>query len=513
MNYPGLILIVVIMFMAITNTDSRSLPNNLGRCSPKTKDDRQNCKCILQGHSQKNGTTDTIVCCHIQNEQDIQLNCSDLTDAESISGVVKSLVIESSNLKTFSLTYGLTRRMNISIHSLESLVIVNTNISTIDICDSQVAKHQKEGSDVISCEELSSLKSLDLRGNRLTSLSEFRIPALKELYLSGNRWVCFKEALRGKRNTLAAFFSDSEKWQPHESAMTGWLVQRYEKILKDADTTFCDKVNTLENVRHNNKTESNVPLLELLKFNKTMYENCPEKCRCRIDNMNVPLWVEVSCSEANMSALPEILPPNTLKLNVSHNQIQTLAPVRTNRHYQHLRELTANDNALTSMSDLTGSHFLKNNPLVLNLQYNKITVFDLGVLRPIISNHETNPGGNDPASLTFLFAENPWSCDCEFVKEIQEFLYHRIPFLRDAESLYCGGEPDEDNTIIRLKYDNFCHTDVYIDATMIIVIFEVVLLILIICKLIYDVRHYNRTGELPWLARHISPYGSGGLQQ
>ena len=30
-------------------------------------------------------------------------------DAESISGVVKSLVIESSNLKTFSLTYGLTR--------------------------------------------------------------------------------------------------------------------------------------------------------------------------------------------------------------------------------------------------------------------------------------------------------------------------------------------------------------------------------------------------------------------
>ena len=61
----------------------------------------------------------------------------------------------------------------------------------------------------------------------------------------------------------------------------------------------------------------------LLLF-QTMYENCPEKCRCRIDNMNVPLWVEVSCSEANMSALPEILPPNTLKLNVSHNQVSGL---------------------------------------------------------------------------------------------------------------------------------------------------------------------------------------------
>ena len=58
-----------------------------------------------------------------------------------------------------------------------------------------------------------------------------------------------------------------------------------------------------------------------------------------------------------------------------------------------------------------------------------------------------------------------------------------------------------------LKYEKFCQSDVDIDATMIIVICEVALLIMIICKLIYDVRHYNRTGELPWLARHISPYG------
>ena len=61
----------------------------------------------------------------------------------------------------------------------------------------------------------------------------------------------------------------------------------------------------------------------LLLF-QTMYENCPEKCRCRIDNMNVPLWVEVSCSEANMTLLPKILPPNTQILNVSFNHIKAL---------------------------------------------------------------------------------------------------------------------------------------------------------------------------------------------
>ena len=107
--------------------------------------------------------------------------------AESVlgpTGAIKSLVIDSSNLKTFSLTYGLTRRMNISLHSLESLVIVNTNISNIKICDiGKVVK--KDENDVINCDYLSSLKSLDLRGNKLTSLSEFHLNGLKELYLSG----------------------------------------------------------------------------------------------------------------------------------------------------------------------------------------------------------------------------------------------------------------------------------------------------------------------------------------
>ena len=97
-------------------------------------------------------------------------------------------------------------------------------------------------------------------------------------------------------------------------------------------------------------------------------------------------------------------------------QIQTLVPIRTNRHYQHLRQLTANDNELTTMSDLTGSKFMRNKPLVLNLQYNKISVFDLGVLRPMIEDHETHHRPYHPSSISFLLAGNPWSCDCEFLE-------------------------------------------------------------------------------------------------
>ena len=49
--------------------------------------------------------------------------------------------------------------------------------------------------------------------------------------------------------------------------MSDWLVKKYEKVVKDAQETFCDKVN----VRFVNKTESNVPLLELLSFNKVSF--------------------------------------------------------------------------------------------------------------------------------------------------------------------------------------------------------------------------------------------------
>ena len=52
--------------------------------------------------------------------------------------------------------------------------------------------------------------------------------------------------------------------------------------------------------------------------------------------------------------------------------------------------------------------------------------------------HENNQDGFS-GSTSFLFAKNPWSCDCEIVKDIQDFLYRRVNFLRDAEMLYCQG--------------------------------------------------------------------------
>ena len=57
--------------------------------------------------------------------------------------------------------------------------------------------------------------------------------------------------------------------------------------------------------------------------------------------------------------------------------------------------------------------------------------------------------------------------------------------------------------LISLKYSDLCAPREGIDKMVVLVVIEVILLVIAISKLIYDIRHYNRTGELPWLARHI----------
>ena len=108
--------------------------------------------------------------------------------------IVKSLIIvDSLNITSFSLTYSFIQRINFPLHNLENLVITNNSFSTINICDMNADKQQKFDFNLIGCDELNKLKILDLRSNKLTSLSEFQLIGLEELYLSGNHWECFKE--------------------------------------------------------------------------------------------------------------------------------------------------------------------------------------------------------------------------------------------------------------------------------------------------------------------------------
>ena len=61
----------------------------------------------------------------------------------------------------------------------------------------------------------------------------------------------------------------------------------------------------------------------------------------------------------------------------------------------------------------------------------------------------------------------------------------------------------QETYLIRFPKDLCSTKQGEIDYMTILIVVEIILLILVFSKLAYDVRHYNRTGELPWLARHL----------
>ena len=108
---------------------------------------------------------------------------------------INSLVIENANLTSLNLTTSLFSRIGLNnsrhISRLKKLQIVNTTLEHINICSPKGEEdggEQNNGGhhwDLIDCQSLSGLNSLDLRDNNLTRLEEFKLVGLVELYLSG----------------------------------------------------------------------------------------------------------------------------------------------------------------------------------------------------------------------------------------------------------------------------------------------------------------------------------------
>ena len=109
---------------------------------------------------------------------------------------INSLVIENANLTSLNLTTSLFSRIGLNnssrshISSLKKLQIVNTTLEHINICSPTKEEEDGENTngghhDLIDCQFLSGLNSLDLRDNNLKRLEEFKLDGLVELYLSG----------------------------------------------------------------------------------------------------------------------------------------------------------------------------------------------------------------------------------------------------------------------------------------------------------------------------------------
>jgi Leucine-rich repeat (LRR) protein len=159
-----------------------------------------------------------------------------------------------------------------------------------------------------------------------------------------------------------------------------------------------------------------ISILEYEKKNQ-LKEECPNRCKCASDVMlytkleggenNLVLRTKVDCSNLGLSELPDKLPENTISLNVSNNRITSLNEVANNPFYQKIGSLFADDNFISSITDLEGSKFLENFTK-LSLKNNKITQIPLYILSNLV---EKNLNGK----LVYL-GGNKIICDCLVAK-------------------------------------------------------------------------------------------------
>ncbi|XP_065200516.1 toll-like receptor Tollo [Planococcus citri] len=194
---------------------------------------------------------------------------------------------------------------------------------------------------------------------------------------------------------------------------------------------------------------------------------CPANCTCYHSmsaNANV-----VSCSKSGYhGSIPEKIPMNVTQLYLDGNDIRVLSShsfigrkllkviflnnsnieVIYNRTFHGLKELEIlrlENNRITSLKgnefeglDKLKELYLHNNRISMIQSNVLITPYALSTLR-LDQNHLTQFSiWKLPSSLnTVTLADNPWTCECQFVQKVQEYLQYLKNTIVDSKEMKC----------------------------------------------------------------------------
>ncbi|XP_065344323.1 protein slit [Cloeon dipterum] len=140
---------------------------------------------------------------------------------------------------------------------------------------------------------------------------------------------------------------------------------------------------------------------------------CPPACSCA--------GTVVRCSRANLTAVPDNLPPETTELYLDTNMITSVEPDKL-KHLKHLTRLDLSNNMITVLPDHAFTALAKLATLIVS--YNKLQCIEQHALRGLKSLRIISLHGNDISqmqngtfddlhSLTHIaLGANPWYCDC-----------------------------------------------------------------------------------------------------
>ncbi|XP_022235721.1 protein toll-like [Limulus polyphemus] len=158
------------------------------------------------------------------------------------------------------------------------------------------------------------------------------------------------------------------------------------------------------------------------ELNCPIYRDCPEPCACHFRGYDKT--VKVDCSNRNLDAIPEVLPPNTNVLYLQNNSISSFKNVnRSSSHIMNLKELYLDYNLLSAKTDWV----LPPNLRFLSLKGNRLE----SLPQALVWFTRQNQG-----SLKLRLGKNEWRCDCS-VLEFKYWLSVSRNIVTDSQDILC----------------------------------------------------------------------------
>ncbi|XP_023311646.1 protein halfway [Anoplophora glabripennis] len=403
------------------------------------------------------------VCCDVNKFTLTEgLACANIT----VDGQVEALHIRNATLDVLNVTQPVWKRlkyMTITDGQINSLVGEFAKLSSVSCLNlsSNGIKNFAQRSLV----NLFNLSFLDLSHNNLTSVPRFKKEGSVILDISDNPYMLCTSLL----DTL----------------------KKREVNVSNEDVTFCLSSKTFHWF---NSTEK-LPISQVQGLLE-IEENCIENCTCQPYRMEIVLGkqpifsVAVNCSGVNLLSLPTPLPPHTVSLNITNNNITSLQELG-DPSYQHLMFLYADNNQISTIQQMEGTKFMSNF-VVLSLKNNKIKEFETYLLSNIKFYRTSD-------SMRYInLGHNKLHCDCKTAKEFKVWLLSKLEHVPDYDAIGCD---NMDVKIMELEQTKLCQSQQdWTDYIYYIITAEVLLLIGLIAKVSYDYWVFKTAGYLPWPA-------------
>lgn len=211
--------------------------------------------------------------------------------------------------------------------------------------------------------------------------------------------------------------------------------------------------------------------------------------RLEVLNGEIIYLVSVDCSMRQLKQLPTNLPTNTVLLNVSYNNITSLQAVEDDT-YDHVSQLYVDHNDIPNILELEGTKFI-DRFMLFSITYNKLKTIHTYVLSNRI-------GISGPK---FVIGGNFIHCDCTTEKVLKPWILENYKNIPDYNSLECQ---DGLGPVVNLLEHQVCHTPRdWTDYIYYIIGLEVLVLVLLVSKVMYDYWIFKTAGYLPWPANKM----------